>query len=110
MEQQKLPNVTLAIVLVILGFVCCCIAGLPAAILGGIAFLLLRKDENKYKVNPDLYSNYSQLKTAKIVAIIVMVIGILYFAWWLFQLQQAGGWEAQMEKAREIMEQWGVEQ
>ena len=110
MEQQKLPNVTIAIVLSILGFVCCCIAGLPAAILGGIALFLVKGAEKKYRENPEGYSNYSQLKTAKIIAIIVLVIGILYFAFWLYNLQQAGGWDAQMEKAREMLEQFGIEE
>ena len=49
MEQQKLPNVTLALVLSILGFVCCCVGGLPGIILGGISLFLLNKDEQKYK-------------------------------------------------------------
>ena len=43
MEQQKLPNVTLALVLSILGFLCCCFAGLPGIILGGIALFLVTK-------------------------------------------------------------------
>ena len=110
MEQQKLPNVTIAIVLAILGFVCCCIGGLPAIILGGIALYLAKSAENKYKENPEGYSNYSQLKTAKIIAIIVLVIGILYLALSIFQIQQAGGWEAHMERTREMMEQFGIEE
>ena len=47
MEQQKLPNVTIAIVLAILSYLCCCFGGLPAAILAGIAYFLVYKDENK---------------------------------------------------------------
>ncbi len=110
MEQQKLPNVTIAIVLAILSFICCCFGGIPGAILAGIAFILVRKDENKYKENPELYSNFSQLKTAKVIAIIGLVIGILWFLWTVFQIQQMGGWDAYMEQSRELMEQWGVEE
>jgi hypothetical protein len=44
MEQRKLPNVTIAIVLAILSFLCCCIGGIPGAILAAIAFFLVRKD------------------------------------------------------------------
>ncbi len=109
MEQQKLPNVTLALVLAILSFVCCCIGGLPAILLSGIAFFLLNNDEKKYKENPEIYSNYSQLKTAKIVAIIGLILGVLYFAYTWYAIFQMGGWEGYMEKAKEMTEQWGMD-
>lgn len=107
MEQQKLPNVTIAIVLAIVSFICCCFGGLPGALVAGIAFFLLNKDEKKYKENPELYSNFSTLKTAKIITIIALVIGVLYFLWSWYSIAQMGGWEAYMEKSREMMEQWG---
>ncbi|MFH6605161.1 CCC motif membrane protein [Maribacter algicola] len=106
MEQQKLPNITIAIVLSILGFICCCIAGIPAILLGGIALFLLRNDENKYKLDPEGYSNFSQLKTAKIIAWIVLAIGILYLVMTIYNIQQMGGWDAYIEKAMEMSEQW----
>ena len=107
MEQQKLPNVTLSLVLAILSFLCCCFAGLPGTLLAAIAFFLLRKDEKTYIEDPEKYSNYKQLKTAKIIAIIGMVIGILYFLLSVYNIQQMGGWDAYMEKVQEISEQWG---
>ncbi|MCO5723975.1 CCC motif membrane protein [Robiginitalea marina] len=107
MEQQKLPNVTLALVLGILSFLCCCFAGLPGALVAAIAFFILRNDEKTYRANPENYSNYSQLKTAKIIAIVGMVIGVLYFLWSVFQIYQIGGWDAYMEKVQEMSEQWG---
>lgn len=110
MDQRKLPNVTLAIVLSILGFVCCCIAGLPSIILGGIALYLLNKDEKLYSENPEIYSNFSTLKTAKIIAWIVLAIGVIYFCMAIYQVQSLGGWDAYMEKSKEMMEQWGIEQ
>ena len=107
MEQQKLPNVTIAIVLGIISFICCCFGGIPGAIMAGIAFILIKKDEKRYKENPEMYSNYSQLKTAKIVAIIGLVIGISWFIWTYYQISEMGGWDVYMEKSREMMEQWG---
>ncbi|MGB5227048.1 CCC motif membrane protein [Eudoraea sp.] len=106
MEQQKLPNVTIAIVLSILSYLCCCFGGLPATILAGIAFFLVSKDENKYKENPELYSNYSQLKTAKILSIIGMALGIIYFVYVLYSISAIGGWDAYMEQVNEMREQW----
>lgn len=109
MEQQKLPNVTLALVLSVLGFLCCCFAGLPGIILGGISLFLVTKDENTYKLNPENYSNYSTLKTTKIIAIVILAIGLIYFlmtAWSIYQT----GWDVQMEQSKQLLEQWGIEQ
>ncbi|MBD1262997.1 DUF4190 domain-containing protein [Maribacter polysiphoniae] len=106
MEQQKLPNVTIIIVLSIIGYLCCCFAGIPGILFGGIAFMLALKDEKKYKASPEDYSNYSQLKTAKILAIVALAIGVLYFAYTFFQISQMGGWEGYMEKVQEMSEQW----
>ena len=106
MEQQKLPNVTLGLVLAIVSFLCCCFAGLPGALVAAVAFFVLRNDEKKYIENPELYSNYSQLKTAKIIAIIGMVIGVLYFLYSVYNIQQMGGWDAYMEKVQEMSEQF----
>lgn len=110
MEQQKLPNVTIAIVLAILSFICCCFGGIPGVVMAGIAFFLIRKDEIRYRENPEGYSNYSQLKTAKIIAIIGIVLGVLYFIWTYYQIAQMGGWDAYMEKSREMMEEWGMDE
>ena len=110
MEQQKLPNVTIVIVLSILGFLCCCIGGLPGIILGGIALFLALKDEKLYKANPEDYSNYSTLKTAKIIAIVVLALGVLYLAIFVFQIYSMGGWSAYMEQSKDMMEQWGIEE
>jgi hypothetical protein len=70
----------------------------------------VRGDEKRYQANPELYSNYSQLRTARIIAIIGLVVGILYFIWTFYQISQMGGWDAYMEKSREMMEQWGIEE
>lgn len=110
MEQKKLPNVVAGIVLAIISYVCCCMYGVPAIILSGIGLILLRSDEQKYKEDPELYSNYSQFKTAKIMLIIGLVIGVLYLLWTIYQIQAMGGWDAMMEKSREILEQYGIEE
>lgn len=110
MEQQKLPNVTIGLVLSIISFICCCLSsGIGGVIMSGIAFFLLRKDEKTYISNPEGYSNYSQLKTAKIIAIIGLVLGVLTLIYTIYQIQQLGGWDGYMEKVNEMMEQLGVE-
>jgi ABC-type antimicrobial peptide transport system permease subunit len=106
MEQQKLPNVTLALVLSILSFLCCCIGGIPGALVAAIAFFILRNDEKTYMANPELYSNYSQLKTAKTIAIIGMIIGVLYAAYVAYSISSMGGWDAYLEEVQRMSEQW----
>ena len=107
MEQQKLPNVTIAIVLSIVSFICCCFsAGIGGIILSGIALFLTKKDENLYKQNPEGFSNFSTLKTAKIIAIIGLVLGIISLIWTIYSVQNMGGWDAYMEQVQDMMEQW----
>lgn len=109
MDQQKLPNVTIALVLGILSYICCCFsAGIGGLLFSGIAFFLLRKDEKLYMENPEGYSNFSTLKTAKIIAIIGLVLGALALIMVVVQIVSAGGWEAYMEQQREIYEQLGI--
>ncbi|NER09035.1 hypothetical protein SAMN06265375_1011483 [Muriicola jejuensis] len=110
MEQQKLPNVTIAIVLAILSYLCCCVWGFPAIIMSGIGLFLLKKDERVYAENPELYSNYGQLRTAKILVIIGLVLGILYFCYAIYGIWAIGGWDEYMRKTQEMMEQFGIEE
>ena len=111
MEPQKLPNVTIALVLGIISYLCCCFsAGLGGIVLSGIALFLVSKDERLYKQNPENYSNFSQLKTAKIVAIIGLVLGVLTLIWTIYSVMQMGGWDAYMEQTKEILEQYGIEE
>ncbi|MEH6680898.1 MAG: CCC motif membrane protein [Sediminicola sp.] len=110
MEQQKLPNVTIALVLSIISFFCCCCsAGIGGVLFSGIALFLTSKDEKLYQANPGEYSNYSQLKTAKIVAIIGLVLAVLSLVWSIYSLYAAGGWDAYMEKQMEIYEDLGID-
>lgn len=111
MEQQKLPNVTTAIVLAIISYVCCCFsAGVGGIILSGIALFLIVKDEKLYKLRPEVYTNYSQLKTAKTLAIIGLVLGVLTLIWTVYSVMQIGGWEAYEQQIRDVMEQYGIEE
>jgi uncharacterized protein YqgC (DUF456 family) len=107
MEKQKLPNATIALVLGIVSFLCCCFSmGIMGIILSGIALILVMGDQKKYAANPELYSNYGQLKTAKIIAIIGLVLGVIALIWTLYSVNQMGGWDAYMEQVEDMMEQY----
>lgn len=106
MEQQKLPNATISLVLGIISFIaCCCSAGLGGLLFSGIALFLANKDEKLYRQQPELYDNYSQLKTAKIIAIIGLALAALSLIWSVYSIFAAGGWDAYQEQQREVWEQ-----
>ena len=108
MEKQKLPNATISLVLGILSFIgCCCTSGFGGLILSGIALFLARKDEKTYAENPELYENFSQVKTAKIIAIIGLVLSVFIIAIFVY-MKSTGQYDALMEnymKAIEEMQQ-----
>ncbi|MBO3116354.1 DUF4190 domain-containing protein [Winogradskyella sp. DF17] len=110
MEQQKLPNATTSIILGSISFICCCFsAGIGGLILSGIAYFLANKDEKTYAEQPELYSNFGQIKTAKIIAIIGLVLAILTLAWSIYTIVAAGGWEGYMEQQKEVYKQMGID-
>ncbi len=109
MEQQKLPNVTIAIILSIVSFICCCFSmGIGGILLSGIALFLINKDTKLYSANPEDYSNFSTLKTAKTIAIIGLVLGAFTLVWSIYQIASMGGWEGYMEQNQELFEQLGL--
>ena len=110
MEQQKLPNVTLALVLSILSFLCCCFSiGIGGILLSGVALFLVNKDTKLYSENPENYSNFSTLKSTKIVAIIGLVLGVITLLWVIYSIVSMGGWDAYLEQQKDIYEQLGIE-
>ncbi|GAA0872201.1 hypothetical protein GCM10009117_13480 [Gangjinia marincola] len=109
MENQKLPNVTISLILGIISFIaCCCSSGLGGLIFSGIALYLAKKDETLYQENPELYDNYSQLKTAKTVAIVGLVIAAITLILTIIWMISLGGFAAYMEQVRQMQEQYGA--
>ncbi len=103
MEQQKLPNGTMIIVLGILGYLCCCFAGI-GIIPSAIAFFMAKKSEKMYAENPELYDNASQIKTGKIIALIAVILNILIIIRWIYVFA-TGGMDAIENIWSEAMEQ-----
>ncbi len=79
MEQQKLPNATISLILGIISYIACCFSmGFGGLLLSGIALYLANKDLKSAQPDPDLYDNYSTVKTAKIIAIVGLVLAGIY--------------------------------
>lgn len=106
MEKQKLPNAVASIVLGILGFLCCCILG-SGIVPAGIAFFLAKKSEKLNAENPELYDNYSQIKTAKIIAIIAIALNVLMIIRTIYVISTVG-WDEMIEQSKQMQEQWGM--
>ncbi len=107
MEKQKLPNGTAILILGILSIITCCCYGI-GLILGIIALVLAKKDLVLYAANPELYSDYKNVNTGKILAIIGVVLSAIYllFVIWMistFGYENMQNPELMQEKMRELM-------
>ena len=90
MEQQKLPNATLILVFGILSIVTCCCYGILGLIFGIVALVMAKKAIATYNLNPEIYSDYGQVKTGRILAIIGIALSAAYLAWSIFAISYYG--------------------
>jgi len=111
MENRKLPNVTISLVLGIISFIACCFSwGIGGILLSGIGLFLANKDKKTYLLSPDSYDNYGQLKTARTIAIIGLILGVLTLLLIVVMLVMFGGIAGLEEFQRQQMEQAGMGQ
>ncbi len=111
MEQQKLPNVTIALALGIISFIACCFSwGIGGILLSGIGLFLVNKDKKTLNSSedPSVFTNTGQLKTAKIIAIIGLVLGVLTLLLIIGMLVAFGGMEGLQEWQQEQLNQAGM--
>ncbi|SHI79244.1 hypothetical protein SAMN04488096_104298 [Mesonia phycicola] len=94
MEQQKLPNTTVSLILSIVAFLGCCCFGIGGVIPSGIALYLSNSDKKKYEENPELYSNYKQSNTARTVAIVALILSALFLLYVIISFVFFGGAES----------------
>ena len=99
MEQQRL-NPTIVYVLSIFGLLCCCIGG-SGALLAGPAFFIAHSGLSKAKANPEEYdqSSVKNMNTAKIVALVILIINLLLIIRVIYVIATVG-WD---ELSSEIM-------
>lgn len=109
MEQKKLPNVTISLVLGIISFLaCCCSSGIGGVLFSGIALFLANKDKKLLEQNPEIYENAKQLNTARIIALIGLVLAVLTLLYGIYQIISVGGFDAYMEQNQQALEQLGL--
>ncbi|HLW32837.1 MAG TPA: CCC motif membrane protein [Aequorivita sp.] len=107
MEQQKLPNSTLILVLGIISIISCCCYGI-GVILGIVAFVMAGTATKTYMANPELYTGYQNVKVGKILAIIGMILSAIYLGVIIFMYSKYG-MDGIMEMNKDLFEQYGIE-
>lgn len=102
--MKKQLNTTLTYVLSIIGLLCCCFGGL-GFLLSGPAFLIARNKIKDATQNPDEFDgNFKAMNTAKIVALIILIINLLYLTYNLY-VYSSGGFDDVFIQFQEAMKE-----
>ncbi len=106
-EKRKLPNANAVLILGILSLIGCCCYGV-GLILGIVALVLAKKDMADYRAQPDLYTNYSNLNTGRILAIIGISISAIYILVMVYMIATYG-MEGLQEMQMDMMRDYGAQ-
>ena len=102
--MKKQLNITLTYVLSIIGLLCCCFGGL-GFLLSGPAFLIARNKIKDATQNPDEFDgNFKAMNTAKIVALIILIINLLYLTYNVY-VYSSGGFDDVFIQFQEAMKE-----
>ena len=102
--MKKQLNTTLTYVLSIIGLLCCCFGGL-VFLLSGPAFLIARNKIKDATQNPDEFDgNFKAMNTAKIVALIILIINLLYLTYNVY-VYSSGGFDDVFIQFQEAMKE-----
>ena len=103
--MKKQLNTTLTYVLSIIGLLCCCFGGL-GFLLSGPGFLIAHNKLKDATQNPDDYEgNFKAMNTAKIIALIILIINVLYLVYNLY-IYFSGGYEDAFQEFQEAMKEF----
>ena len=102
MHEQKLPNVTLILILGIASIVLCWCYGVLGLILSVVALVLAASSKKAYLQSPEDYADYGTLKTAKIIAIVGLVLNIIFMLFIIYLISLVG-WEVLQSGDEELI-------
>lgn len=104
-QRRPLPNATATLVLGILSVVTCFCYGLPGIICAAIALGISGKSVKMYKSEPELYSDYGNLKAGRVIAIIGLILSILTIVFYVGLIALAGSdpeaWQEYFEQLQQ---------
>ena len=78
MENNKLPNANIVLILGILSVITCICYGIFGIVFGIIALVLAQKDMKLDRSNDIVYTNYQTVNIGRVLAIIGIVLGVLF--------------------------------
>lgn len=100
--EQKLPNAQTVLILGIISVVgTCCCTGLIGIICGLIGLSKYNKDKLLYDAAPQVYTDFNNLNTGRILCIIGLALGSLQVLYMVYILATVG-WDGYMEQMQEI--------
>jgi hypothetical protein len=104
MEKERL-NPALVYVLAIIGLLCCCIGGI-GFVLAGAAFFIAQTQIKKATENPEAYdlTSVKAMNTAKIVALVILIINILMLIRTIYVISTVG-WDEMSEQMMKAIEE-----
>lgn len=106
------PNATAVLILGIVSIIgACCFYGVIGLICGIIALVLAKKGTALYRQNPNAYTNYSNLNTGRILAIIGIILSIIIMAFMIFFISLFGfdalmDQQLMQERMQEFLQQY----
>ena len=102
--MKKQLNTTLTYTLSIIGLLCCCFGGL-GFLLSGPAFLIANNKLKDATQNPDDYEgSFKAMNTAKIIALIILIINFLYLIYNIY-IYYSGGYEEVFQEFQKAMKE-----
>ena len=90
MENNKLPNANIILILGILSVITCICYGIFGIIFGVIALVLAKKDMNLDRNNDIAYTNYQTVNIGRVLAIIGIVLGVLFIIMMIWVISIVG--------------------
>jgi predicted PurR-regulated permease PerM len=84
MENQKLPNTTIVLLLGLFSIITCWVMGIVGLIFGIVALVIAKGDLRLYRENPDSYTNFANLAIGRVLAVIGIILSSIYLAFIIF--------------------------
>jgi predicted PurR-regulated permease PerM len=110
MENQKLPNTTIVLLLGLFSIITCWVMGIVGLIFGIVALVIAKGDLRLYRENPDSYTNFANLAIGRVLAVIGIILSSIYLAFIIFVYTVIGidnvdEWQKNLQNKIEYQEQ-----
>jgi predicted PurR-regulated permease PerM len=110
MENQKLPNTTIVLLLGLFSIITCWVMGIVGLIFGIVALVIAKGDLRLYRENPDSYTNFANLAIGRVLAVIGIILSSIYLAFIIFiytviGIENVDEWQKNLQNKIEYQEQ-----